>query len=424
MARTLGRFERALGLVALGGLVLRWIYSIWHRDFLVQGDAMTFHQVARHLADGAGFIQPFTVPVQPTAEHPPLWELVLAGANLVGANGYLTHRLLAGLIGAVTVVLVGLVGRRVAGDRAGLVAALIAAISPILITADGSLMSETLYGALSAATLLAALSLRAAPSLRGAALLGLLGALAGLTRGEGLGLIVLLGVPLAYAGAGDWRRRLTLLAATTGTAALVLAPWTIRNLTTFEDPVLVSTNASSVWQGANCPPTYHGPLIGGWVLRCYLPHRPGEDESRYVARNRVAGLTYMREHAGRLPIVIVHRLGRGLDVMHIDQSLYLNASQGRPARPMRWAIRWEWLVMALAVAGALMLRRRGGTGLWVLLAPVWLVLALTVVTYGDTRFREGAEPSLAVLAAVSVEALWLWAARRRGAAPPPSAPSA
>jgi len=80
--------------------------------------------------------------------------------------------------------------------------------------------------------------------------------------------------------------------------------------------------------------------------------------------------------------------------------------------------------MALAIAGAVLLRRRGGTGLWVLLTPVWLVLAITVVTYGDTRFRQGAEPTLAVLAAVSAEWVVLRLRARRAAAPPVPAPEA
>ncbi len=416
-------FGRALALIALGGLILRWAYAVWNRHFVVQGDALTFHAVAQHLADGAGFIQPFTVPVQPTAEHPPLWEIVLAGADLVGVNGYLGHRLIAGVLGAATVLIVGLIGRRVAGERAGLLAAGIAAISPILITADGSLMSESLYGALAAATLLTALALRESPSLLVAALLGGLAALAGLTRGEGIGLVVVLGLPLACLGGADWRRRAALAAATFGAFAIVLAPWTIRNLTTFEQPFLVSTNANSVWQGANCPETYNGVLIGSWSFRCYLPKRAGEDESQYVARNRDSGLRYLRKHRGRLAVVMVHRLGRGLDVMHLDQSLYLNAAEGRPAGPMRWAIRWSWLVMALAIAGAILLRRRGALGLWILLMPIVLVVALTLVTYGDTRFRHGSEPSLAVLAGVSLEWLWLAVKRRRAADRPAPTPA-
>jgi 4-amino-4-deoxy-L-arabinose transferase-like glycosyltransferase len=124
----------------------------------VQGDAEVFHLVGQHLADGNGFRQAFRD--LPTAEHPPLWELVLAGADLVGANGFLSHRLLGGLIGTVTVVLIGLLARRLAGNAVGLVAAGIAALYPMLWAADTSLMSESLYGALLVAALLAATSWR------------------------------------------------------------------------------------------------------------------------------------------------------------------------------------------------------------------------------------------------------------------------
>src|SRR5687768_3178814 len=113
---------------------------------------MVFHQVAQHLADGDGFAQAFRD--EPTAEHPPGWEVVLAAADLVGGNGYLSHRLLGALIGTVTVVLIGLLGRRVGGPAVGLVAAGLAAVYPMLWAADVSLMSETLYGALLVAALL------------------------------------------------------------------------------------------------------------------------------------------------------------------------------------------------------------------------------------------------------------------------------
>ena len=43
------------------------------------------------------------------------------------------------LVGTVTVVLVGLLARRVAGERAGLIAAAVAAVYPLLWLADGSL---------------------------------------------------------------------------------------------------------------------------------------------------------------------------------------------------------------------------------------------------------------------------------------------
>ena len=57
--------------------------------------------------------------------------------------------------------------------------------------------------------------------------------------------------------------------------------------------------------------------------------------------------------------------------------------------------------MVLALAGAVLLRRRR-PALLVLLAPVATVLLMAAVTYGTTRFRFAAEPSLCVLAAVAL----------------------
>src|SRR3954454_12384086 len=150
-------FEARLAAIALVALAVRVAAAVVTNDHLVQGDAMTFHQVAQHLADGQGFQQAFSS--APTAEHPPGWEVVLAAADKLGVNGYLGHRLLGALIGTVTVVLVGVLGRKVAGPRAGLLAAGIAAVYPLLWGADVSLMSETLYGALVCGVLLAALRL-------------------------------------------------------------------------------------------------------------------------------------------------------------------------------------------------------------------------------------------------------------------------
>src|SRR3954471_23606973 len=386
-------FQWRLAVIAAGALGGRAVAAIATNDHLVQGDAMTFHQVAQHLADGEGFRRPFTA--GPTAEHPPAWEVVLAAADRLGANGYLTHRLIGALLGTVTVVLVGLLGRAVAGARVGLVAAAIAALYPMLWGADVSLMSETLYGALVVGSLLAALWLRERPGWPRAALLGALIALAALTRGEALLLLVLLAAPAVR----SWR----LFGVALATFAVVLAPWTIRNLTTFDEPVLISGNANGIWIGANCPATYSGPLIGYWRYQGYTKARPGEDESQYYARQRREGLRYMRDHAGRLPAVVGVRLLRLTDAWNVDQAVFINAQEGRAPRPVRWGIFMAWAVMALAVAGAVVLRRRRAE-LAVVLAPIVMVVLVGAVTYGTTRFRFAAEPSLCVLAAAALAA--------------------
>src|SRR3954447_16394543 len=184
------RFSGALALVALAAVAIRTAATIYHRDYPVIGDALTFHIEGGFLAHGEGFRRVFED--VPTAEHPPLFVCLLALFTLLGGDGMLAQTLLLGVVGAVTVVLVGLLGRSVAGDRAGIVAAALAAVHPLLWLADGALMSESLYGPFVVGTLLAACAYVAARTAARTALVGALVGLAALTRGEALLLVPLL----------------------------------------------------------------------------------------------------------------------------------------------------------------------------------------------------------------------------------------
>jgi hypothetical protein len=249
--------------------------------------------------------------------------------------------------------------------------------------------------------------------------LGAAVALAALTRGEALGLLPALVLPLAWAAGRSWGRRLALAGAGAAAFALVLAPWTVRNLATFEEPVLISNNASGLWAGANCEATYRGELVGSWVFACYPPGVRERDESLEFAAYRRAGLRYLREHRGRLPAVLAARAGRGLDVWRVGQSVYFNATEGRAERATRLGMAAWWVLLPLALAGLAVLRRRRGPA-WVLAAPMALALAVVLVVYGSTRLRAGAEPAVVVAAAVAVDAGLRWRGRRRR--PVPRAP--
>ncbi|HEX8204642.1 MAG TPA: glycosyltransferase family 39 protein [Solirubrobacteraceae bacterium] len=402
--RVPGSFTTRLALVGAAALAVRIVAALTLDHPLIQGDAMTFHQVGQHLADGEGFRAAFED--QPTAEHPPGWFVVLALADRVGGNGYVSHRLLGGAIGTLTVVLIGLLGRRVAGEAAGLIAAVLAAVHPMLWGADVSLMSEPLYGLLLVAALLLATRVRDRPTARRAAALGAVLGLAALTRGEALALLVLLVAPLLWR---RWRPMAVAFAA----CVLVVAPWTIRNLLVFDAPVLISTNANTVWIGANCDDTYGGQLKGHWSFHCFQPIRADEDEAEWSVRQRREGLEYVREHAGRLPSVVVARVARTLELWSFGQSLYINANEGRAVKPVRWGIRMTWALLLLAPFGVWVLARRGAP-LLEMLAPLGLTLLLAVGVYGMTRFRFAAEPSLCILAAASLAALRWPSTRRSG----------
>jgi hypothetical protein len=115
-------------------------------------------------------------------------------------------------------------------------------------------------------------------------------------------------------------------------------------------------------------------------------------------------MAYMRDHAGRVPVVLAARVGRVWDLYRPDQNRVFAASEGRPARSERLGVLLYWLLLPFAAAGAWLLRRRRHV-LAVLLAPAAMVTLTALLSYGATRFRFAAEPSIVVLAAVAADAL-------------------
>jgi len=414
-------FAGPLAVIAGAGLALRAFYAIvLTPDLRGLGDSSFYHGVANALGDGRGFVDPATGTA--TALHPPLLPLVLAPFSAIGLHSYLAHRVVVCLTGAAAIVVIGLVARRVAGDRAGLIAAALAAVYPAFVSSDSALMPETPFGLFVALAVLAAYAYLEQPRRATAALLGAAIALAALTRGEGLLLLALLALPACLAPRAG-RRRVADLAVAVAACALVIAPWTARNLGTFDRAVPVSTNEGTVLAGANCGQTYRGRDIGGWSISCVGPGGEG-DESVAAARYRREGLDYAGDHAGRLPLVAGARLLRTLDLLQPVRQAH-NA-EGRAAGLEVAAAPAFWLLALAAAAGTVALRRRG-VPLWPLAAPVALALIVTVAGYGVPRFRQPADVALVVLAAVALDALLArrrarTATGRRGSARRPAVP--
>jgi 4-amino-4-deoxy-L-arabinose transferase-like glycosyltransferase len=396
------RFQLLLPLIALFGLALRLAYVlIVQKHAPVGGDGLEFHILANQLADGDGYVQPLIVSPGhvATADKPPLYPLLLALPSLVGWDSLVAHRVMASVMGAVLVVAVGLLGRRVGGERVGLVAAALTAVYPVLITLDGSLRSESLYAPLIAFTLLAAYRLADRPGFGRAAVLGMCVGLAALTRSEALllgGLLLVL-VALRLPRPGG----LKYMATMSVVALLVLTPWVARNWAEFGQPLL-STNSGSLAYGANCHAAYYSRLIGTWPCFPRLAVAPGRDEADVSADLRHTGLTYAHDHASRLPAVAAVRVLRTFDFWSPSFSTRFEADIGnRDVNVYRVGVGMYYVLVALAVAGAVMLRRRGER-VGILLAPFVVVVAVSILAYGTPRFRVPAEVPLLVLAAVAL----------------------
>lgn len=393
-------FWPALLAIVAAGVVIRVVYTLVEAPWPPPGldDQFFFSAMPKLLADGEGFVAPFRFVFDhvtvATAEHPPFYSVVLAIPALVGLDSPDAQRLAGSVFGAVTILALGLLGRRLAGERAGLIAAGLAAVYPTLIAADGALMSESLYGALAAVTLLLAYRLVDEPGAGRAIALGAVAGLAALTRGEALVLLPLALIGVLRRPAGPRAALVALLA-----FAVVLTPWTVRNWITFDRPVLVATNSGTAIAGANCDETFAaGDRLGGWYPPCIQEH-PGKNEAEHHAEALRDGLRYAEDHAGRLPVVLAARLGR---VWSVYKPFAI--PEGRSVRVQKAGVIMFFLLVPFAVYGVIVLRRRGVVT-WILLAPFIIVAVTALATYGNLRFREPADLCTVVLAAVALDEL-------------------
>jgi hypothetical protein len=267
-----------------------------------------------------------------------------------------------------------------------------------MVGADGSLMSECLYGLLVALVLLTAYRMYDAPSQGAAAALGVAIGFAALVRAEALLYVPLLALPLTLRWTSG---RVRGLAVALAAFAVVVGPWTIRNAIVFDRPVAISNNGSQAMSGANCPQTYHGKDTGLWRVDCISPQRPGENQAQAANRWTREGLGYMRDHAGSLPRVMIIRLLRTWDAYQPWRMVAF--AEGRDPDVERAGIVVYWLLFPLAVAGLLVLRRRGREFL-IMIAPAAVVVLVSLFFYGTPRFRHAADISIIALAAVTVDA--------------------
>jgi 4-amino-4-deoxy-L-arabinose transferase-like glycosyltransferase len=395
-------FAGRLATVAALGLVLRaaYLYGL-ARKVVGIGDWWFYHWQAGLIANGHGFTDPWlllgTHHYRPSAMHPPLYPLLLSGLYLLGGHTQLEQRSLGLALGTLTLVLVGLLGRRVGGDRMGLLSAGLYAVYPVMIAVDGDLMSEVLYGPLIAGMLLSAFALLDRPNLRRAAMLGALVGLAALTRSEALLFLPFLVLPVAWRARPSWRGRGALAAMAILACVVVVAPWLIRNESVFGRFVLISTNNQTVIAGANCPKTYYGVNMGGWDVTCISP-RTKSNEAAQAAIWQHQGISYATHHLSRLPAVIAIRLLRTWDLWQPRRQARTFA-EGEQIGVAEAGVVVFWAFALVGIAGVVALWRRRRSALMVLLAPAMVVCVATVIGYGVPRLRDCFDVALPVLVA-------------------------
>ena len=391
------------GIVAFG-LAFRLGYVLIFTRFQNQRvyDALWYQLTAEQFRIGQFFRVPEST--QPTAAHPPLTSLLLGFVNLVipFGKGTTVPRLTEAVLGGLVVLLVGMVGRDIAGTKVGLVAAALAALAPDFWMPSGIVMSETPAMLTMALILLSIVRYVRSPGLARAALVGVACAAATLVRAE-LALFVptLLLPAILGARAEPVRRRMGQLGCAVLMFCVLLAPWVTRNLVTFTDSTYVSTGTGLALLGANCNQTYYGPQIGSWSYVC-ATSKPGPgDESVQSARDEKTAVRYARGHLSRLPIVMLARIGREWGFYRPAEDANIELGEGRPALATDAGTIFYYCMLGLGIGGVVTFRRRH-IRQWFLLVPAGVLTFVSALVYGLVRFRAPFEVCLAILAAGAV----------------------
>ena len=391
-------YRRLIVMVTVVGGLWRVGYLIatkWHQRLRLN-DSFYYSSQAWQNAHGHWFRD--FLGTHPAAEHAPLTSILLMPSSLLAHHEF-WQRATNTIVGIAVIPLIAMVARRVGGRRVGVIAAAIAAVYANLWMNDSLIMSETISTLLAVLALWFAFKHRDRFDIRSALVCGAIVGLAALARSE----LVLLAALFALIGVRShpvrvWAARSGVLLLT---SMLVLVPWIAYNVPRFHHVVLISTNEGGALGGANCDDAYSGAALGGWSLLCVVDNvdRPEEDASDRSIRLRHDALSYARDHASRIPVVVAARIARSADLYGLGDLVRFDVGEER-ARWASWLgiVSW-WALAPLAALGWWRQRRVNG---WVLAAPAIAVLFTTVVFYGAHRLRSPMEPVTVICAAVAL----------------------
>ena len=414
----------ALAAVVAGGFLVRvatWLTIAPQKTD--GGDPLFYHVTANTIARGRGFPEPLnwldSATHIPSALHGPLYPVVLSISSRLGGTTYVDHKFVSILIGSATVLVTALVAERLGGKRAAIAAGALAAVYPNLWLIDSLLFPEGLFALLTTACVLVAYRWRDRPTLARAALIGGLIGLSALTRGEGLLLGVVLAMPwmlrhrqlpLARAMAPSRRRRRDVRAR--AGAVDDPQPAHVRGVRAAVDQRQRAHRVRQLRQ------VYNGRLIGFWSFDCQeqLPDRVRRSAGRRVAEGgvlaRAWASTTPATTSSEVPKVVAIRVLRQWELFRPWQTVEFSTIENRDKDSAALGLGMYYVLAAGAIAGAVMLRRRG-VPLLPLGAQVLSVTLTAAYAYGTVRFRAPVEPVLCILAGVAAVPLltraWRWA---------------
>ncbi|MBN1680350.1 MAG: glycosyltransferase family 39 protein [Anaerolineae bacterium] len=400
--------RRWLILILAAAVLGRAAFLVFFGDTLSL-DASGYDDYAVNVIDGHGYTR--FDDRDGDSDVPPLYPLFLVGVYSVLGRDPIAVAVVQIGFEMLTIVLLAWIGRRVAGQRVGLLAAAFYGLYPYLLYQNLSANDTGLFIMLLVGAIALAYRVHDTRNWRWTLALGGVLGLAALTKS-----FVLLLFPLL---ALWWWRQIGLrdavrLALAAGlAAAVVIAPWVIRNSRLHDSLVLISTNGgSNLHQGNNaCVADY---LSRGWDAQwvdCLEP-TPGDLSETAADRwHREQAIDYLRDHVSGWPDLFGTKLrvlwspqimphGLPPDANRQDDAvLQYNTAAFRAARVVH--VLYFGPLLILGALGLVMAWRRG-----LPVGPLAAVIVAVTVTYllfhPSTRYRSPADPFVFILAAYAV----------------------
>lgn len=391
-----------LGAMALA-VIARLAYVVATRGHVLAGDEIGYHQTAVLATQGNWFWTEccFGVPHESLQKAPgyPAWVsfwYVLLGPRPDVVMG------IQALLAPLTIGLTWLLGRRLFSPGVGVGAAFVAAIAPGVWQYDVRLYSESLATPLTLLVLLLVLDRRVVERRRVIAVGALLG-VALLVRPSSV--FLLAGVLVAWWVAAGARRGIACTAAAAGVAALVVAPWTVRNLIVEPDrltPISIQSSAAfgTFNEEAASDPVWPYKWRPDTPVTRELLAGPPLDDAAFADALDAATRAYIVDNPLSVPQAFFwNGLSRLWDVRRPQRVIDSAPFEGRGRAIATAALIGYWLMAPFALAALWQLRRRTA-----LVAPLLAIALAASVVYtadGGTRYRAPLEPVIVVLACAS-----------------------
>ena len=371
-----------------------------------QDDPDGYRRLARNLLEHGTFGQPVQRDGQtqlvPTGYRPPMYPLLLAAFGASRDVDTLSVAILHGLLGVATVLLVATFAFRSFGGPVAGIAAVLVLFDPILLNQSGLVMTETLAALLA----IAAWSLLSGSSRLGPRVgAGLVMGIAALCRPV---FLVWLALVAAVLLASSIKRRDVFPALGFCTAAaLMLAPWIVRNAWQFQRPMVTTTHGGyTVWLGNNdeyydfLRTAPRGSVWDSTRLDQRYAQRFLELDQDEVATDRWAN-QQARQCIQRRPAMFVRACIGRVTRLWGWVPKRLSADESSLRQYARWAVGvWYFVQFLFILVAILALRQKvlAAPWLWAVLLAISLT-AVHCIYWTDMRMRAPMIPMLAVAAA-------------------------